>query len=78
MMADLAGVVTEADDQIHGEEWVQIGEALPLRTAAVDLRVTETPDGGIIFEVTGRDGHVLEEPTVVIGDEGLSIRVGTR
>jgi hypothetical protein len=78
MMADLADAVTHGDDELQVEEWVDVGSALPLRTYAVELRVTETPDGGFVFELTARDGHVLEEPTVVVGDGGLSLRVAAR
>jgi hypothetical protein len=71
-MADVAGA--ELSVTPRAEDWVDVGDALPLRTHAVDLRVTETPDGGFIFELAARDGHVLEEPTVLIGEGGLSIR----
>jgi hypothetical protein len=78
MMADLADAVTHGDDGLQVEEWVDVGSALPLRTHAVDLRVTETPDGGFVFEITARNGHVLDEPVSVVGDGGLSVRVAVR
>jgi hypothetical protein len=78
MMADLADAVTHGDDELQVEEWVDVGSALPLRTHAVELRVTETPDGGFILELTARDGHVLDGPVYVVGDGGLSIRVAAR
>lgn len=75
-MADVAGAASV--DQPVAEAWVEVGDALPLRTQAVDLRITETPEGGFIFELRARDGHVLAEPRSVVGNGGLSIRVAVQ